>query len=65
MMARVFESTWMTYTVGVVFIAIVISFGLQALGVDATVAQIISWCWLLFASLVKHQRSSVKRRAAG
>ena len=64
-MARVLNSSYMTYTVGVVFIAIVISFGLQALGVDAKVAQIISWVWLLLAYFVKHQRSSGDRRAAG
>ena len=64
-MARVFNSSYMTYTVGVVFIAIVISFGLRAVGVDAKIAQIISWAWLLLAYFVKHQRSSVDRRAAG
>ena len=55
----------MTYAVAAIFIAIVISFGLQAVGVDAKVAQIISWVWLLLAFLVRHRRQSVDHRDAG
>ena len=55
----------MTYAVVAVFIAIAISFGLQALGVDAKVAQIISWVWLLLAYFVRHRQSSVDRHDAG
>ena len=65
MIARLFNSSYMTYVVVAVFIAIAISFGLQALGVDAKVAQIISWVWLLLAYFVRHRQSSVDRHDAG
>ena len=44
------------YTIVVVAIALAISFGLQALGLAATPAQLISYGWLLVAYLIRHAR---------
>lgn len=44
------------YTVVVVAIALAISFGLQALGLDATIAQLISFGWILVAYLIRHAK---------